>query len=278
MTKISKKDSVNHFFVDEAGDLALFSRSGRIIVGEQGNSKFFMVAVAHIPNPASANQLLSELREELLSDPYFSGVPSMQPASGKTARQFHAAKDVPEVRRDVFARLPILKTKVRIAIRRKHVLAAKGKSMFRHSNRKWNSAEIYADLVKRLFKDVLHKADRNRIIFAKHAKWGRREAMAQAIERAKTNFESKHGIASDKPTEIISAYPWEYGGLQVVDYYLWALQRMFERGEDRYFNIDKLRPAYRLIMDLDDTRNKDYGEWYSDDNPLTLKKIMPPAG
>lgn len=276
MTKISKKNSVNHFFVDEAGDLTLFSRGGRIIVGEEGNSKFFMVAVAHIPNPTSANQLLSELREELLSDPYFSGVPSMQPESGKTVRQFHASKDLPEVRRDVFARLPILNTKVQIAIRRKQELATKAKSMFRHSNRKWNSVDIYDDLVKRLFKNLLHKADHNRIVFSKHAKWGRREAMARAIERAKANFETKHGIASDKPTEIISAYPWEYGGLQVVDYYLWALQRMFERGEDRYFNM--LRPAYRLIMDLDDTRKKDYGEWYQDDNPLTLKKIMPPVG
>jgi hypothetical protein len=31
-------------------------------------------------------------------------------------------------------------------------------------------------------------------------------------------------------------------------------------------------------MDLDDTRDKHYGEWYSDDNPLTLKKMLPPAG
>ena len=64
--------------------------------------------------------------------------------------------------------------------------------------------------------------------------------------------------------------------LQVVDYYLWALQRMLERGEDRFF--ERLRPAYRLIMDLDDTVSKPYGEWYTDDNPLTLENMLPPAG
>ena len=31
-------------------------------------------------------------------------------------------------------------------------------------------------------------------------------------------------------------------------------------------------------MDLDDKRNKPYGEWYSDANPLELKKIKPAAG
>ncbi len=40
----------------------------------------------------------------------------------------------------------------------------------------------------------------------------------------------------------------------------------------------KLRPAYRLIMDLDDTSNEEYDEWYSDENPLTLEKIRPPTG
>jgi hypothetical protein len=28
-------------------------------------------------------------------------------------------------------------------------------------------------------------------------------------------------------------------------------------------------------MDLDDTRNKPYGEWYSDSNMLALKKLKP---
>ena len=53
-------------------------------------------------------------------------------------------------------------------------------------------------------------------------------------------------------------------------------RHMYERGEDRFF--ESLRPAYRLIMDLDDTTSKPYGELYTSDNPLTLEKIMPPAG
>ena len=66
-------------------------------------------------------------------------------------------------------------------------------------------------------------------------------------------------------------FPREHAGLQVIDYYLWALQRLCECGEDRYFEL--LRPNYRLIMDLDDKRRHRYGEWYSDSNPLTLRRM-----
>ncbi len=98
-------------------------------------------------------------------------------------------------------------------------------------------------------------------------------ALQNAISKAKRNFQAKYGIISDKPVSIIPAYPNEFVGLQIIDYYLWALQRFYERNEDRFFNL--LSNNYRLIMDLDDTRNKEYGEWYNDGNKLSLKKLKP---
>src|ERR1700675_4162201 len=91
-----------HFFVDEAGDLTLFDRRGRIIVGHEGVSKTFMVGVAYLPDPEGAKRTLDALRADLLADPYFKDVPSSQPASRKTAICFHAKDDLPEVRREVF--------------------------------------------------------------------------------------------------------------------------------------------------------------------------------
>ena len=72
---------------------------------------------------------------------------------------------------------------------------------------------------------------------------------------------------------VSAAFPHQFAGLQIADYYLWTLQRLFERGEERFFSL--LAPNYRLIMDLDDRRNMPEGEWYSAGNPLTLQKIMP---
>ena len=267
---------VNHFFVDEAGDLTFFGKGGRIIVGEQGVSNVFMVGVAEIPDPRFVDALLSELRAELLADPYFKGVPSMQLKAGKTARAFHGSKDSAEVRRDVITRLSQTKAKVFVAIRRKHKLLEELRQPPTVDQKQLTLRKVYDDLVSRLFRNLLHKADRNEIVFAKHVTWTRREALALAIKKAKANFERKTGLPSDRPTGIRAADPHEFGGLQVVDYYLWALQRMYERGEDRFF--ESLRPAYRLIMDLDDTTSKPYGEWYTSDNPLTLEKMMPPAG
>jgi hypothetical protein len=61
--------------------------------------------------------------------------------------------------------------------------------------------------------------------------------------------------------EVNSAYPSEVVGLQVIDYYMWAAQRMFERGEDRFYKM--LCSHFKLIMDIDDRRKNKFGQWYS---------------
>jgi hypothetical protein len=102
-------------------------------------------------------------------------------------------------------------------------------------------------------------------------------SLAFALDAARANFERKYGTPSDKPVTVRSRSPHQEAGLQVIDYYLWALQRMYERQEDRFFTL--LSPAYRLIIDLDDRREKTYGRYYSDADPLTLAKIkIPPGG
>ncbi len=155
-------------------------------------------------------------------------------------------------------------------------MAAVARFAYRQWKHKSSANSYYDDLVKRLFKILLHKSDENRITFAHRGKTDRQDALEIAISKAKANFEKSWGRPSDRPTLVSAAAPSESAGLQIIDYYLWALQRMYERNEDRYFEL--LRPAYRLVMDLDDTRNKPYGEWYSDQIPLALEKRMPVAG
>jgi hypothetical protein len=206
---------IHHYFVDEAGDLTMFNRRGRVIVGQPKD-------------------------------------------------------DVAEVRRELFKLLPQLRVKVQVAIRHKSVLAQEARALYRYG-RKLQPNDVYDDLVKRLFRNLLHKADQNRIIFARRGSSARKEALENAIVRAKRNFARRWGDPGDTPTDIKSGYPHEHTGLQVIDYYLWALQRLYERREDRFFLL--LAQDYRLIMDLDDKRNKAYGEWYSDSNPLRVDKL-----
>lgn len=264
-------EQIHCYFVDEAGDMNLFNKQGRVLLGQPGVSYFFMVGVAHLPNPADVHRQLQDLRQTLLTDPYFKGVPSMQPEAKKTALAFHAKDDLPEVRREVFRLLPQFGAKVQVAIRSKPILVKEAQALFRYRGLKLSDNDIYDELVKRLFQNLLHKADRNEIVFARRGTSPRKRALQQAIEQARKKFMAKWGNRGIPPTKIYSAYPHESAGLQVIDYYLWALQRLYERGEDRYFEL--LARDYRLIMDLDDKRSKPYGTWYSDRNPLVMDKL-----
>ncbi len=267
--------SLFNYFVDEAGDLTFFDRRGRIIVGDEGVSRTFIVGAALVYEPESVGRQLLLLREKIQADPYFAGVPSMSPTGIKTGRIFHAKDDIPEVRKQVFEMLRELGgVEVYAAFRRKGYLASELREHYLRTGTKLGSEFIYEDLVTEVFKNRLHLAERNHIVFARRGKSDRNIALTKAIELAKWKFETKWKKGVDRPTAISSSTPSETIGLQVVDYYLWALQRMVERGEDRFFNY--VRPAFRLVLDRDDTRRAGYGEYYNaSKNPLTIEKMMP---
>ena len=70
---------------------------------------------------------------------------------------------------------------------------------------------------------------------------------------------------------ISAATPKQYAGLQAVDYFIWALQRLYERGEERY--VAYLWRAFGLVHDIDDTRKADYGFYYTQNKPLTAAAL-----
>ena len=262
-----------YFFVDEAGDLSLFDKRGRSLYGVSGVSKCFFVGFAEIADPESVERRLEGLRSELLQDPYFAGVPSMRPERRRTAIAFHAKDDPAEVRREVFRLLPEFDAQVFVAIRRKERLIEDFRAHLARTGAKRGVDSIYDQLVTLIFENRLHQANRNRILFARRGKSDRNTALTSAIELSKVKFERKWRKGIDRPTTISSAYPSESPGLQVVDYYLWALQRKFEQGEGRFFEL--LRPQFKLIIDVDDTRRQPYGVYYSSSYPLTPERMMP---
>ena len=71
-------------------------------------------------------------------------------------------------------------------------------------------------------------------------------------------------------------YPTKDPLLNLADYFCWTIQRVFERGEIRYYNF--LKDQIKLVIDLYETEK--YGNWknYYDNkkNPLTTgNKISP---
>lgn len=267
-----EEESITNYYVDEAGDLTFFNKKKKIIIGQQGVSKFFMVGVALINNSDLLKQQLETLRSNVLNDPQYKNIPSMQPEKKKTAIAFHAKDDFSEIRPKVFDILKNSNTKVFVVIQSKKELALSTQKKFLKTGKKaLNQNKIYDNLVTRLFKDRLHQANINNVVFARRGKKPREEALTNALLKAKKNFEKTWSKNTLSEIYVKSAYPSEYMGLQVVDYYLWALQRLYERQEDKFFK--SVAHQYKLIIDIDDRRKKPYGEYYCKTNPLLLEKI-----
>jgi hypothetical protein len=148
------------YFVDEAGDSVIFSKKGKIIIGNEGCSQFFILGLLEVGDLTSLESEISKLRSDLLSDPYFKGVPSMQAKSRKTTLAFHAKDDLPEVRMKVFG---LLRNRNDISFFA--VIADKLSTLAyiqsRHSydpKYKYTKDEVYDFLVRRLFKHRLHQS------------------------------------------------------------------------------------------------------------------------
>lgn len=264
--------SIRHYFVDEAGDGILFDRKGRVVAGTEGCSRFFILGLIDIPDPDTLGRQLDDLRAQLLADPYFKGVPSMQPEARKTALAFHAKDDLPEVRREVLALLQKHSLHFFAVVRDKRkVLEYVRQRNEGEPTYRYNPNELYDYLVRRLFKDRLHKDDEYDIYFARRGKADRTTALLAALEAARQRFSQQWGIVSSAPTHVIPAAPARCPGLQVADYFLWALQRLYERHDERYVTL--LWPSFSLVHDLDDTRQARYGVYYTKRKPLTLAAI-----
>jgi hypothetical protein len=257
------------YFVDEAGDGTLFSKKGGVIIGQEGCSRYFILGVLDVADQEALASELTILRQQLLADPYFKKVPSMQPEAKKTHFAFHAKDDVPEVRREVFAVIRKFDLRFLAVVRNKHkVLEYVRQRNSQDSTYHYHLNELYDYMVRVLFKNLLHKDDSYEIYFSKRWKQDRTEALQKALESAQQRFDQQYGVCSMATFSVHPKTPKESGGLQVVDYFLWALQRFYELKEDRY--LEFVWPSIRLIHDLDDTRKTGAGIFYTQKRPLTL--------
>jgi len=268
----AKATSIRNYFVDEAGDSTLFDSKGRVIIGTEGCSRYFILGLVDIADTESLERDLSELRARLLADPYFKNVPSMQQQGKKTALAFHAKDDVPEVRREVFSLLGRHPLRFFAVVRNKRKIVEYVRQRNeREATYRYNPNELYDSLVRRLFKTLLHKDDEYNITFAKRGNSDRTTALEQALETARRRFAIQWNIVSTAPIHVIPSTPPASAGLQAADYFLWALQRLYEKREGRF--VELLWSEFRLVHDVDDTREAQYGVYYTQKKPLTIAAL-----
>ena len=277
MSNREEEKSIVRYFVDEAGDPTLFNRKGRLIVGNEGCSRYFILGKLEIDDPETLSEELNTLRQELLADPYFKAVPSMQPANRKTGLAFHAKDDIPEVRWQVYNLLRKKRVRFYAVIRDKSNLAAFVQQQnTRDTGYRYSQNEQYDILVKELFSKLHHMADEVQICFAKRGNKSRNAALRTALEQAATTFARSFGFNHPATNDVLSGTPQNCEGLQAVDYYLWALQRFYERREERF--LDLIWPQVGEIHALDQLDHGRRGVFYTKQKPLNLAALEKKKG
>ncbi|WP_152269909.1 DUF3800 domain-containing protein [Agriterribacter humi] len=289
MTKKNKNIKPNHRFLDEAGDTAFYGKGKTSIIGVDGVSKSFIIGMAKFRQPLTEiRNTIHTLQNEVATNPYFDVV-SVRKKKASKGYFFHATDDLPEVRKLFMDFIKSLDCSFEAVVGRKSIeryeTVHKGKEQY-----------FYADLLSHLLKNKLNKTGGEKLILhvAERGKSTKNQNLELALEKAKErlansiNFKSikedQDGTSYDpiNRKDIISNIVFNVTQqiqeplLNVSDYFCWAVQNVFEKGELRYYNY--LKEKISVVIDLYDSEKiAGWKNYYGPKNPLTAEnKISPP--
>lgn len=195
----------NWFFVDEAGDPNFYAgRSKRLIVGEDGCSRTLILGFIRVHDPQSLRSKVSDARVEVASDPYLKAIPSVT----KSLAYFHAKDDCPEVRKIVFDLIKKMDFGAQfiVARKREHIFQNKYSG---------SQSKFYDDLVRMLFRNQLHLATNNNIVFARRGNSTRQQQLRAAVELSVKDFRSRCKNPDDTSVSVTTSQPAQEEVLQV---------------------------------------------------------------
>lgn len=268
-------------YVDEAGTPDIFDSKGRVNIGKEGCSNYFILGMLEVDDPESLATAFTTLRLRLLADPYFNTAESFKPERKKTALIFHAKDDLPEVRVKVFDLLRSFASEIHFravvcdkeSIRKREVANREANPGYR-----FQPDNLYDELCRALLAKFSRMADRFLLRIAKRGNKERNKAISTALEHAEADFEQKFGVSRGgvDAWEIKITDPHQVICLQAVDYFLWALQRFYEprihqttgeiTREIRY--LDAMWPQVSQIHDMH--FGAEHGTFFTRENRLTI--------
>jgi hypothetical protein len=260
-----------HRFLDEAGDTTVYGKGKTDVIGKEGVSNCFIIGMVKFKEALEPlrNKII-ELQQKIATDPYFN-VPSINKKTKGAGYYLHATDDLPEVRKMFF---DVIKE---IDCSFEAVVATKTVTRF-ETTYKGKEEVFYAEILSHLLKNKLTQKEGKLVLHisarGKSTKNNNLElALNKAIERHK-NKKSEIAISTNVVFNI--TYPTAEPLLNVADYFCWAVQRVFEKGETRFY--DFLKEKISMVIDLHDSEKyKDFKNYYGPKNPLTTNnKKSPP--
>lgn len=237
----------NHRFLDEAGDTTFYAKGKKQIVGSNGVSNCFIVGMVKFREPLTElRKAVTELQSKVASDPFYDVI-SIRRKKEALGYYFHATDDIPEVRKLFFDFIKTIDCSFEAVIGRKSVeryeTKHKGKEQY-----------FYADLLSHLLKNKLNKEERLVLHIAERGKSTKNHNLELALEKAKerlaktTNHKNfmntdewwnlDHVSRKDIIANVVFnvTQPLQEPLLNVADYFCWAVQNVFEKGETRFYN------------------------------------------
>jgi len=260
-----------HRFLDETGDTTFFGKGRRLIVGQDGVSLSFSLGLVRIDDKLdTVRRDIVALQRQVADDPLLNVIPSVKGRIGTGGFFFHACMDTPDVRTLMLHYLRGLSCEAEVVVGRK-IPALFEKQ---HHGRE---EEFYADLLSHLIKRRLKKPGTLVLNVAERGSSTREKVLNEAL-RIATERAAKRWSAATLVTRVVFNVqnPRTEPLLTIPDYICWAVQRVFERGDLRYYQY--LAEKIRVVEDLYD-REKYEGSrnYYGKHNPLTAEnKLGPP--
>jgi hypothetical protein len=269
--KTAAAKEVVHRFLDETGDTTFFGAGRKLILGQNGVSLSFGMGILRIDRPlGDVRREIVVLQQQVEADPLLNAIPSVRKRVVSGGFFFHACKDAPEVRSVLLRYLHDLPCEAEIVIGRKIPALFERK----HHGRE---EEFYADMLSHLLKRRM-KRDRKLVLnVAERGSSTREHVLTEALWLALQRAYDWRGVEAIRTHVVFNVQtPRTEPLLTVSDYVCWSVQRVFEKGETRFYDylIDKIR----VVVDLYD-RAKYAGSknYYTKRNPLTAaNKLGPP--
>jgi len=248
-TRQSEQNEIaDHRFLDEAGDTTFFGKGRELIVGNQGVSRAFSIGMVKFSCPLDdVRRDVIELQRQIERDDYLKAIPSIYKKKEAGGFYFHATDDPPEVREVFYKYLKNLECSLEVAVARKipDIFAKK------HNNRE---TEFYADVLSHLIKNKMKMGCKLVLNISQRANSTSNKNLEVSLQKA-IGRACKHSNAEDLTTQVVFNVQNHRTEplLNVADYMCWSVQRVFERGETRYY--DFLGDRIRLVLDLYDSEN-----------------------
>jgi len=258
-----------HRFLDEAGDTTFYGKGKLPIIGTEGVSNSFTLGMTRFLEPLpDLRERIVLLQREIEKSPLFKSMESVKKRIHKGGFYFHAKDDSNDLKKVFLDFILTTDCTFQAVVARKNVDRFKRK----HND---NEAEFYADLLSHLIKDkfnypklVLNVAERQNSTSIKN--------LERAIHIASERYKKKNPEKEISAIFNYSVHKFQDEPLLcVADYLCWVVQRVFERGEVRFYEY--LMPKISLVLDLYGIENyKDWGNYYNAKNPLTPKNKIGP--